>query len=53
MQVGKKKSNWKFLWLVPIVYAIVAGVEALFAGSIVGLMFVCDGSILDWLDADM
>ncbi|KAK3943060.1 hypothetical protein QBC46DRAFT_54707 [Diplogelasinospora grovesii] len=38
MQVGKKKSNWKFLWLVPIVYAIVAGVEALFAGSIVGLI---------------
>jgi hypothetical protein len=38
MQVGKKRSNWKFLWMVPVVYLIVAGLEALFAGSIVGLM---------------
>ena len=40
MQVGKKKSNWKYLWMVPILYLIVAGVEALFAGSVVGLMYV-------------
>lgn len=38
MQVGKKKSNWKYLWMVPIIYLVVAGLEALFAGSIVGLM---------------
>lgn len=40
MQVGRKGSNWKFLWMVPVVYLVVAGVEALFAGSIVGLMWV-------------
>ena len=28
----------KVLWLVPVVYGIVAGVEALLAGSVVGLM---------------
>lgn len=38
MQVGKRRSNWKFLWMVPIFYLVVAGLEALFAGSIVGLM---------------
>jgi len=38
MQVGRRKSNWKFLWMVPLVYAFVAGVEALMAGSVVGLI---------------
>ncbi|EGO57723.1 hypothetical protein NEUTE1DRAFT_81548 [Neurospora tetrasperma FGSC 2508] len=38
MQVGKKKSNWKFLWLVPLLYAAVAGAEALLAGCLVGLV---------------
>ena len=28
----------KLLWLVPVVYGVVAGVEALLAGSVVGLM---------------
>lgn len=28
----------KVLWLVPVVYGIVAGVEAVLAGSVVGLM---------------
>ena len=28
----------KVLWMVPIVYGIVAGVEAMLAGSVVGLM---------------
>ncbi|KAI0455423.1 integral membrane protein [Xylaria acuta] len=36
MQVGKPPSRWKYLVAVPIVYAIVAGVEALVAGSVVG-----------------
>lgn len=30
--------NWKFMWLVPVVYMLVAGVEAVLAGSVVGLM---------------
>ena len=39
MQVGKRRpSGWKYLWLVPLGYVVVAGVEALFAGSIVGAM---------------
>lgn len=28
----------KVLWLVPVVYGVVAGVEAVLAGSVVGLM---------------
>ena len=28
----------RVLWMVPVVYGIVAGVEALLAGSVVGLM---------------
>lgn len=40
MQVGKRRSNWTYLWVVPLVYAFIAGAEALVAGSLVGLMFV-------------
>lgn len=28
--------NWKLIWLVPIVYALIGGVEAIMAGSVVG-----------------
>lgn len=38
MQIGKTRSNWKYLWVVPIFYVLIAGFEALFAGSVVGLM---------------
>ncbi|KAI1769029.1 hypothetical protein GGR53DRAFT_475448 [Hypoxylon sp. FL1150] len=38
MQIGKPRSAWKYLWIVPIVYAVVAGAEALFTGTIVGLV---------------
>ncbi|GAB1320657.1 hypothetical protein MFIFM68171_10867 [Madurella fahalii] len=38
MQVGKRRSHWKYLWLVPLVYALTAGAEALIAGSVVGLI---------------
>lgn len=30
--------NWSVIWVVPLVYSIIAGVEGLLAGSIVGLM---------------
>jgi len=40
MQAGKRRSNWKYLWLVPLVYSLIAGVEAVMAGSVVGLMSV-------------
>ena len=33
---GLKKL--KFLWIVPVLYGIVAGIEAVLAGSVVGLM---------------
>ncbi|KAI1427006.1 integral membrane protein [Xylaria sp. FL1777] len=36
MQVGKPRSIWKYLGAVPVIYTVVAGVEALVAGSIVG-----------------
>ncbi|KAK0753196.1 hypothetical protein B0T18DRAFT_423801 [Schizothecium vesticola] len=38
MQTGKTRVNWKYLGLVPLAYGIVAGAEALMAGSIVGLI---------------
>ncbi|AEO57576.1 hypothetical protein MYCTH_2303885 [Thermothelomyces thermophilus ATCC 42464] len=38
MQGGKRMSSWKYLWLVPLVYALIAGAEALIAGTLVGLI---------------
>lgn len=37
---GWKKSSWKYLWAAPVVYLVIAGLEALLAGSLVGLMWV-------------
>jgi hypothetical protein len=31
-------GKWRMLWMVPVVYVVVAGVEAAMAGSVVGLM---------------
>ncbi|KYK60131.1 hypothetical protein DCS_01266 [Drechmeria coniospora] len=33
-----KQSSWRFLWAVPVVYLVTAALEALLAGSIVGVM---------------
>ncbi|KAI8678804.1 hypothetical protein NCS55_00602800 [Fusarium keratoplasticum] len=33
-----KKSSWKYLWAAPIIYLVIAGLEAVLAGSIVGLV---------------
>lgn len=41
MQLGGDRSKWKYLGIIPVAYAVVAGVEALFAGSVVGLMSAC------------
>lgn len=38
MQVGKPRSIWKYLVAIPIVYTVIAGVEALVTGSVVGSM---------------
>ena len=35
---GGKVSKLRVLWIVPVVYGVVAGVEAVLAGSVVGLM---------------
>ncbi|KAM4057081.1 putative transmembrane protein [Hirsutella rhossiliensis] len=35
---GWKKSSWSYLWAVPGVYLVVAGLEAVLAGSVVGLV---------------
>ena len=32
--------NWKMMWMIPLLYMFVAGVEAVLAGSVVGLMYV-------------
>lgn len=31
-----QRRNWKIMWMTPLVYAIIAGIEAFIAGSIVG-----------------
>lgn len=33
---GRRISTWKYLWAVPIVYIVIAGLQALVTGSIVG-----------------
>ncbi|KAH8671931.1 hypothetical protein BGZ60DRAFT_527369 [Tricladium varicosporioides] len=38
MQLGKGKNAWKYVWAIPMVYILLAGIEALLAGSIVGLI---------------
>jgi hypothetical protein len=38
MQVGKKRSNLKYVWVVPVAYTVIAGVEAISAGSVTGVM---------------
>lgn len=35
---GFNKGSWRFLWVVPILYLLIAGIEAIIAGSIVGLV---------------
>jgi hypothetical protein len=37
-QLRRGKSALKYVWIIPIVYALIAGIEALLAGSFVGLM---------------
>jgi hypothetical protein len=38
MQLGKGKRAWQYAWIIPLTYVLVAGIEALLSGSIVGLM---------------
>lgn len=38
MQLGKGKRAWQYVWIIPLIYAIIAGIEAILAGSFVGLM---------------
>ena len=40
MQLGKNKKAWKYVWIIPLVYALLAGIEGLMAGSFVGLLLV-------------
>jgi hypothetical protein len=47
MQLGKGKQAFRWVWIIPITYAVIAGIEALMAGSFVGLMFVpCASCVL-------
>lgn len=38
VQIGKRRTNWKYLWTIPIIYSVIAGLEALVAGSVTGAM---------------
>ncbi|KAL6870042.1 hypothetical protein ACO1O0_001377 [Amphichorda felina] len=35
---GWRTSSWKYFWAVPVVYLVIAGLEAVLAGSIVGVV---------------
>jgi len=28
--------NWKLIWIVPIIYGVIGGIEAVIAGNVVG-----------------
>ena len=47
MQLGKGKRAWKYVWAIPITYAVLAGIEAAMAGSVVGAMYVYLETCLD------
>jgi hypothetical protein len=36
--VAMQPKNWRLVWIVPIVYAVMGAIEALMAGSLVGLV---------------
>lgn len=38
--VAVQRHNWRFMWVVPLVYMTIAGVEAVLAGTVVGLLLV-------------
>lgn len=38
--VAVQWRNWKFMWIVPVIYMVIAGVEAVLAGTVVGLLSV-------------
>ncbi|MCJ1270670.1 hypothetical protein MMC22_010567 [Lobaria immixta] len=38
--VAVQWRNWKMMWMIPPLYMFVAGVEAVLAGSVVGLLYV-------------
>lgn len=34
--VAVQYKNWKIIWVVPVMYLVVGGIEALIAGNVVG-----------------
>lgn len=54
MQLGKDRNAFKWVWGIPLAYAAIAGIEAVLAGSIVGLMYAPPSSVwwLLWLTKD-
>jgi hypothetical protein len=40
MQLGRGKVSWKYIWIIPLAYALLAAIEAVLAGGLVGLVFV-------------
>ncbi|KAK8048659.1 hypothetical protein PG994_010389 [Apiospora phragmitis] len=45
MQIGKRRTTWKYMWTVPVIYALIAGIEALFTGTVTGVVSVAPSSI--------
>lgn len=45
VQIGKRRTNWTYLWTIPIIYSGIAGIEALVAGSVTGAMSVLRSSV--------
>lgn len=46
--VAMQRKDWKIAWVVPVVFALVGGLEAMLAGSVIGLMSVLSNLPLLW-----
>ncbi len=38
--LAMQTQNWKSAWVIPLVFGVVGGLEAMLAGSVIGLMSV-------------
>lgn len=43
--------RWKFIWLTPVLFGLIGGLEAAIAGNVVGGLCVCQSGFLDSTDA--
>ncbi|POS85572.1 hypothetical protein EPUL_003400, partial [Erysiphe pulchra] len=40
MQIGKGHRSWQYVWAIPLANIVIAGIEAVLAGSVVGVLMI-------------